>query len=74
MTVILVICCRWGTEFAPDRRAIVTGAWRLCLECRDRSTNARGSMVYPQCRSVLTSGTHRGECLGRRQRMNPGGT
>jgi hypothetical protein len=32
---ILVTCRRCGTEFAPDRRAIVGGMWRLCADCRD---------------------------------------
>jgi len=28
-------CRRCGAEFTADRRAIVSGAWRLCPDCRD---------------------------------------
>ena len=28
-------CRRCGAEFTADRRAIVSGAWRLCPTCRD---------------------------------------
>ena len=28
-------CRRCGREFTADRRAIVSGAWRLCPACRD---------------------------------------
>jgi hypothetical protein len=50
MTIIATTCRRCGQELEPGREAIVAGAWRLCPDCRDRSTNVLGSMVYPQCR------------------------
>jgi len=32
---VIVVCRRCGREFAPDRRAILAGRWRLCPACRD---------------------------------------
>jgi hypothetical protein len=65
MTIITTTCRRCGTEFEPDREAIVAGAWRLCPACRD---TPRGPAVCPLCRRVLKGGTHRGPCPGRRRR------
>jgi hypothetical protein len=50
VTIITTVCRRCRVEFEPGREAIVAGTWRLCPECRDRSTNALGSLGYPQCR------------------------
>ena len=34
VTTIQTWCRRCGREFVADRRAIVSGAWRLCPDCR----------------------------------------
>jgi hypothetical protein len=34
MSTITSQCRTCGTEFTPDRRAIVKGAWRDCPACR----------------------------------------
>ena len=79
MTAIIATCRRCAVEFEPDRRAVVSGAWRLCPACQDVGTaadvlpivgeisNGRPA-VCPICRRVLKSGTHRGACPGRRRR------
>jgi hypothetical protein len=69
MTIITTTCRRCGTEFEPDHRAIVAGAWRLCPDCRDTGTSSHGPAVCPLCHRVLKSGKHRGPCPGRRRRL-----
>jgi hypothetical protein len=61
--MILVTCRRCGTEFEPGHEAIVSGAWRLCPECR--GVSPAGPVVCPTCHRVLKSGRHRGPCPGR---------
>ena len=68
MTIITTTCRRCGTEFEPDRRAIVTGAWRVCPDCRDGGTKAPVPAVCRACGRVLKSGAHRNGCPGRRRR------
>ena len=68
MTAILITCRRCGSEFEPSREAIVAGAWRLCPDCRDGGTEARGPAVCPKCHRVLKSGKHSWPCPGRRRR------
>jgi hypothetical protein len=69
MSTILVSCRRCGAEFAPDREAIVAGAWRLCPECRggEGEPHEQGH-ACPRCDRWLKSGTHRSGCPGRRRR------
>jgi hypothetical protein len=60
---ITTTCRRCGTEFAPDREAIVAGAWRLCPDCRGGNDTPRGPVACPRCHRVLKSGKHHGPCL-----------
>jgi hypothetical protein len=65
---ILVTCRHCHREFAPDRRAIVAGTWRLCESCRGGDPPPSGSGICPHCGRWLKSGAHRHGCPGRRRR------
>jgi hypothetical protein len=63
------MCRNCRVEFAPDREAIVAGAWRLCPACRNPSPDTpRGPAICPLCRRILKSGKHRGPYPGRHRR------
>jgi hypothetical protein len=68
MSTYIVRCRRCHVEFEPDRRAIVSGSWRLCESCRVGNDTPQGPAVCPRCHQVLKSGTHHGLCPGRRRR------
>lgn len=68
---IVTTCRRCRAQFAPDRRAIAAGAWRLCPGCRGDAAT-RPDAPDPsagrcgQCGRPLNAGkrTVCGRCLG----------
>jgi uncharacterized OB-fold protein len=61
MTTIITTCRACGREFAPDRRAILAGAWRLCPACRN--AGAPPETRCERCGRSLRAGS-RTICLG----------